>query len=200
MAFDRKQYYAIRQSNIKRILRVCPDCPERSGIYFLTREENGFKFGYVGQAKNILGRLADHLNGYQHIDLSLKKHGLYSTENPTGWKIAFMRFDSELDEKEQYYIKLYADKGYQMRNKTVGGQGQGKTGLDNAKAPKGYYDGLKQGYINAQRDVGKWMKHLSVRIKSDKPNKMQEKALLKLIEFTKVEKDVPIPQQDQAEN
>lgn len=171
---------------------ACPGCPERSGIYMLTREENGFKYGYVGQAKNILGRLADHLNGYQHIDLSLKKHGLYSAENPTGWKIDFMRFDSDLDAQEQYYIKLYADKGYQMRNKTVGGQGQGKTGLDNSKAPKGYYDGLKQGYKNAQRDVIKWMKHLNVRIKSNKPNKIQEKALNKLLEFIEGENDISI--------
>ncbi|MBE7092733.1 MAG: GIY-YIG nuclease family protein [Clostridiales bacterium] len=187
-----KQIYAIKQQNQKRILMACPGCPERSGIYMLTREENGFKYGYVGQAKNILGRLADHLNGYQHIDLSLKKHGLYSAENPTGWKIDFMRFDSDLDAQEQYYIKLYADKGYQMRNKTVGGQGQGKTGLDNSKAPKGYYDGLKQGYKNAQRDVIKWMKHLNVRIKSNKPNKIQEKALNKLLEFIEGENDISI--------
>lgn len=193
-----KQIYAIKQNNQKRIFAVCPDCPTRSGIYILTREENGFKYGYVGQAKNILSRLADHLNGYQHIDLSLKKHGLYSAENPTGWKIDFMRFDSDLDAQEQYYIKLYADKGYQMRNKTVGGQGQGKTGLDNAKAPKGYYDGLKQGYKNAQRDVAKWMKHLNVQIKSDKPNKIQEKALTKLLEFIEGENDVSVSQQDKA--
>lgn len=30
------------------------------------------------------------LVGYQHIDLSIKKHGLYSEENLYGWKIKFM--------------------------------------------------------------------------------------------------------------
>lgn len=195
-----KQIYAIKQQNQKRILRACPECPERSGIYMLTREENGFKYGYVGQAKNILGRLADHLNGYQHIDLSLKKHGLYSAENPNGWKIDFMRFDGNLDEHEQYYIKLYADNGYQMRNKTIGGQGQGKAGLDNAKSPKGYYDGLKQGYKNAQRDVAKWIKHLNVQIKSDKSNKIQEKALNKFLKFIEGENDISISQQDKAKD
>lgn len=178
-----KQIYAIKQQNQKRILAVCPECPIRSGIYILTREENGFKYGYVGQAKNILSRLADHLNGYQHIDLSLKKHGLYSAENPTGWKIDFMRFDSDLDAQEQYYIKLYADKGYQMRNKTVGGQGQGKMGLDNAKAPKGYYDGLKQGEINAKRTIYKYLKYFE--LVPVKKGKMADRMLNNINEYLK---------------
>ena len=192
-----KQIYAIKQQNQKRILAVCPDCPTQSGIYILTREENGFKYAYVGQAKNLLSRLADHLNGYQHIDLSLKKHGLFSKGNESGYKIAVVEYPVEqLNEQERIYIKQYADIGYQLRNKTTGGQNEGKAGLDNTKSPKGYYDGLKQGYKNAKRDVAKWMKHLDIKIKSDKPNKIQEKALVKLLDFAKEQEDVSLPQQD----
>lgn len=180
---DNRKFFAIRRANIKRILSVCPECPDRSGIYILTREEHGFKYAYVGQAKNILFRLADHLQGYQHIDLSLKKHGLFSENNLTGWRIEFKRFDTDLDAQEQLHIKKYADMGYQLRNKTAGGQGEGKVGLDNTKSPKSYYDGLKQGYRNAQRDAAKWAKHLNITIKSTKSNKIQEKALTKFLEF-----------------
>ena len=48
---------------------------DSSGIYILRRmDEDGIKFAYIGQAKHILTRLGQHLDGYQHIDLSLKKH------------------------------------------------------------------------------------------------------------------------------
>lgn len=72
MAINYRQIKAIEKRNKERILSVCPDAPEMSGIYILIREENGFRFAYIGQAKNILSRLAQHLSGYQHIDLSIK--------------------------------------------------------------------------------------------------------------------------------
>lgn len=189
-----KQLYAIKKANRERILKVCPNCPETSGIYFLLREEDGFKWGYVGQAKHILSRLADHLQNFQHIDLSIKKHGLYSENNPTGYKIHFLEFsESELDEKEQYYIKMYANAGYQMKNSTTGSQGKGKKGLDNAKPPKNYYDGLSQGYKNAQKFVSNlFEKHLDYKQKSDKPNKNQEKAMQKFKDFLEVENESKI--------
>ena len=106
-----RQLYAIKKANKERILKVCPNCPETSGIYFLLREEDGFKYAYIGQSVNILQRLADHLQGYQYIDLSIKKHGLWSEENQTGWVIHFLVFPKDqLDEQEQYYIKKYANK------------------------------------------------------------------------------------------
>lgn len=182
---DIRQIKAIENANKGRILKVCPGVPEASGIYVLTRYEGGFKYAYVGQAKHILTRLAQHLKGYQHIDLSIKKHGLYSEDNPHGWKIAFKTYPlSELDELERDYIKLYANKGYQMRNKTAGGQDEGKAGLDNQKPSKGYYDGLQQGYKNAQKFVAHlFALHLDYKQKSDKPNKNQEKAAAKFKEF-----------------
>ena len=84
--------------------------------------------------------------GYQHIDLSLKKHGLFDDTKPNGWKLICFEYPiDELDEKEQYYIKLYANDGYQLRNKTSGSQGEGKHGINDNKPAKGYYDGKKAG-------------------------------------------------------
>jgi hypothetical protein len=159
--------------------------PDTSGIYAFVRAEGGFKFGYVGQAKHLLTRVAQHLSGYQHIDLSIKKHGLISEKNPCGWRVTFLEYPvAELDAAEQKHILDMANKGYQLRNKTSGSQGEGKQGIDNNKSPKGYHDGLKQGYKNAQRDVKNLFdKYLNYSKKSDKPNKLQEKALEKFEVF-----------------
>lgn len=180
-----QQIKAIEAKNKQRILSVNPSITEDSGIYILTREEGGFKFGYVGQAKHLLTRLAQHLSGYQHIGLSIKKHGLYNEQNPTGWKIEFVYCAQEdLDKTEQYYIYDYALAGYQMRNKTAGGQGEGKHGIADNRPAKGYHDGLKQGYENARREVKHLFDlHLKAVIKANKSNKIQEKALLKFYDF-----------------
>lgn len=186
-----KQIFAIKAENQKRILKVCPNCPNTSGIYFLLREENGFKFGYIGQAKHILDRLASHLTGYQHIDLSLKKHGFYSAENPTGYKVHFLEYpENVLDDMEQKYIKQYANAGYQMRNATSGSQGAGKKGLDNARPSRTYYDGLKQGYCNAQKEVSHLFDlHLDYTTKKQPPTVNQQKAMQKFKDFLEGEKD-----------
>ena len=168
---DFKQRMAILSKNKKKWLDSFGKISDNSGIYMLTRiDENGFKYAYIGQAKRILTRLAEHLSGYQHIDLSLKKHGMYSKDNPHGWNMACIEcLQSELDSREQYFIKAYADNGYQLRNKTAGGQGVGKSQIDEYKASKGYYDGLKQGYENARKDIRKWFTRLYVNtIKDDK--------------------------------
>lgn len=174
-----RQRYAIESKNRKRLLEVNPSLTDESGIYFLTRtDENGFRYAYIGQAVHILQRLAQHLVGYQHIDLSLKKHNLYSIENPYGWKIGFMNFPvSQLDEKEQYYIKMYADNGYQLRNKTSGSQGEGKAQIDEYRPQKGYRDGIKQGRKNLARELSSIAeKHLEIRLKPEKQgNKVSEK-------------------------
>lgn len=173
------QAKVIEKKNRYRLLDVNPKLDDESGIYFLTRtDENGFRYAYIGQAVHILTRLAQHLVGYQHIDLSLKKHGLYADDNPYGWKIGFMHFPkSELDKQEQHYIKAYADYGYQLRNKTRGSQGQGKAQIDDYRPAKGYRDGLKQGRINLARELSHIAeKHLEIRLKPEKQgNKVSEK-------------------------
>ena len=183
---------AIEAKNKKELLAVNPNIDENSGIYFLTRtDENNIRYAYIGQARHLLTRLAQHLSGYQHIDLSLKKHKLFSTENPYGWKIGFLHFPlEELDEKEQYFIRQYANSGYQLRNKTAGGQGEGKAQIDEYRPVKGYRDGVAQGYKNASKEIAHLFdKHLNVSIKSDKPNKVQEKALDKFNAFLEVYKE-----------
>ena len=186
-----KQIYAIKKKNEQRILSVCPDCPNTSGIYFLLREEDGFKYAYIGQSVNILQRLADHLQGYQYIDLSIKKHGLWSEENQTGWVIHFLVFPKEqLDEKEQYYIKKYANAGYQLRNITGGSQGKGKKSLGNAKQPKTYTEGIAQGEKNARKMVAHLFKlHLDYVPKKNPPTKNQQKALQKFEDFLNCDGD-----------
>ncbi len=170
---------AIEKRNCERLLKVNPDLDNESGIYFLTRtDENGFRYAYIGQAVHILTRLAQHLVGYQHIDLSLKKHGLYAGNNPYGWKIGFLHFPKqELDKQEQHYIKAYADYGYQLRNKTSGSQGEGKTKIDDYRPAKGYRDGLEQGKKNLARELSSIAeKHLKIEIRDDKKhNKVSQK-------------------------
>ena len=189
MPVNYRQIKAIEKKNKERILAACPSMPDTSGIYFFTRSEDGFKYAYIGQACRLLTRAAQHLSGYQHIDLSIKKHGLYSADNPCGYEINFLTFPlSELDEKEQYFIKKYAAAGYQLRNKTSGSQGAGKRGLDDQKAPRGYRDGLKQGYKNARKEVAHLFDlHLTFSQKSPKPNKNQAKAVEKFKEFLDVD-------------
>lgn len=172
---------AIEKQNKERLLKVNPKLNDRSGIYFLLREdENGFKYAYIGQSVGVLTRLASHMSGHkQHIDKSLKAHKLYDKENnPYGWRVEFLNFpESQLDEKEQYYIKLYANKGYQLRNKTSGSQGEGKAQIDDYRPAKGYRDGLKQGRINLARELSHIAdKHLEIRLKPEKQgNKVSEK-------------------------
>lgn len=184
-----RQAKAIEQNNKKRLLEVNPKLDEESGIYFLTRiDENGFKYAYIGQAVHILTRLAQHLVGYQHIDLSLKKHKLYSKSNPCGWKIGFLHFPkSELDKQEQHYIKAYADYGYQLRNKTSGSQGEGKAQIDDYKPSKGYRDGIQQGRKNLAKELSHIAeKHLKIEIREDKRyNKVSQKQYEKFMDLLK---------------
>ena len=184
---DIRKAKAIEQQNKKKLLEVNQKLDDGSGIYFLTRiDENGFKYAYIGQAKHILTRLAQHFVGYQHIDLSLRKHNLYSADNPHGWKVNFLHFSiNQLDEKEQYYIKEYALNGYQLRNKTSGSQGEGKTQINEYRPQKGYRDGLSQGYKNAVKEIKNIIdKHLIVTLKPDKANnKVSQKAFEKFNEI-----------------
>lgn len=174
-----RQAKAIETKNKQKWLALNPSLTEGSGIYILTRQdENGFKYAYIGQAKHILTRLAQHLTGYQHIDLSLKKHGLHSEENPCGWFVIFtLCTESQLDELEQFWIKRYADKGYQLRNKTSGSQGEGKAKIDDYRPAKGYYDGIKQGKKTLAKELSHIAeKHLEIRLKPEKQgNKVSEK-------------------------
>ena len=179
---------AIEKQNRERLLKVNTKLDDESGIYFLTRtDEDNISYFYIGQAVHILTRLAQHLVGYQHIDLSIKKRGLYSADNPYGWKVNFMHYPkSELDKWEQYWILEYTKRGYQCRyNKTGGGQGEGKEKINEFRPAKGYRDGIKQGKINLARELSSIAeKHLKIEIREDKKNnKVSQKQFEKFKEL-----------------
>ena len=185
------QIKAIEKKNRERLLKVNPKLNDRSGIYFLTRtDENDISYFYIGQAVNIIQRMCGHLTGYQHIDLSVKKRGFFSEENPYGWKLNFINYPkSELDKMEQYWILEYTKRGYQCRyNKTAGGQGEGKEKINEFKPPKGYRDGLKQGEKNLARELSSIAeKHLKIEIRDDKKNnKISQRQYEKFMDLLKV--------------
>lgn len=189
MAPNYRQIYAIKKQNEEKILKLCPEAKQENGIYCFYRiDENQFRFCYIGQASrgNLLSRCADHLQGYQqHIDLSIRKYGLYDEEkNPYGYKLMVLCYCSaeECDEKEQFYIRQYADDGWQLKNVEIGGK-SGKTDMNERKPAKGYREGVAQGYKNAQRDVSKWFEKNLVYEINGRPNVNKQKAYDRFSEF-----------------
>ncbi len=171
---------AIEQSNKKRLLAVNPKLDDKSGIYILWRTE---VHAYVGQSVGLLTRLAQHLAGYQqHIDLSLKKHKLYSSKNPYGYRVDFIHCDkTDLDDKEREYIQKCIDKEWILKNKTSGGQDDGKEKIAEYKPPKTYRQGIQAGKKSLARELSSIIsKHLTVRLKDEKQkNKTSQKQLEK---------------------
>lgn len=186
-----RQIYAIEKKNREKLLSVNPKLDDGSGIYFLTRtDENGISYFYIGQALHLSQRMCGHLVGYQHIDLSIKKRGFYSTDNPYGWKLNVIHYPkSELDKWEQYWILEYTKKGYQCRyNKTAGGQGEGKEKINEFRPSKGYRDGIQQGKKVLARELSSIAeKHLIIRLKPEKEhNKVSQKQYEKFMDLLKV--------------
>ena len=171
---------AIEQKNKKRLLAVNPKLDDKSGIYILWRTE---VHAYVGQSVGLLTRLAQHLAGYQqHIDLSLKKRKLYSSDNPYGYRVDFIHCDkSELDDKEREYIQKCINKGWILKNKTSGGQDDGKEKIADYKPPKTYRQGIQAGKKTLARELSSIIrKHLTVKLKEEKQgNKVSQKQLEK---------------------
>lgn len=162
-----KKRLAIERDNVKRILQLCPDMQDRSGIYMFYRaDENGKVFArYIGKSEtSILKRCASHLQGVkQHLDKSIKAHGLYSESNPTGWQVMVVEYclPQDCNERErkhiQYCQKLFID----LHNVESGGT-SGKTDINERKPAKGYYDGLKQGRSNLSKELQKTLKYLNI--------------------------------------
>lgn len=181
MGYDWKTAKAIEKKNRVRLMALNPNLDDNSGIYVFYREdENGFKHAYVGQAKHTLQRLCQHLVGYtQHIDKSIRKHGLWDlSKNPFGWTVRYIPCsEQDLNVMERYYIKAYADTGCQLKNVTLGGQDQGKENI-NANAPsRGYFDGVEQGKKKMRQLVKVYFdKYLDVAIKGE-TNKIKERKL-----------------------
>lgn len=193
-----KKVFAIKAEAEKRIDELfmregkIPPCND-SGIYVFYRYDNENKntVFYVGQAKHLKSRLAEHLVGYQHIDLSIKKHGLWGQQNGQGYRAEFRYYpQDELNEKEREYIQKCIDKGWETRNKTSGGQDTGKAKIAEYRPSKTYRDGLAQGYKNAKRDVAHLFdKYLKYELKV-KPTLNAQKALQKFEYFIDLKEQV----------
>ena len=176
----------------KRIKAICPGIPYSSGIYAFHRtDEAGIRRAYVGQAVNLCERCASHLAEYDHIALSLKKHGFYSEDNPYGWKLAFKTCPkSDLDEREVATIKSFADDGFQMYNITAGSQSTGKLVTGQYKPPKTYRQGIQAGKLSLARELSYIAeKHLKIEIREDKKhNKVSQKQYEKFMNLLQEEK------------
>ena len=178
-----RKVYAMKSERERRIKSICPDIPYRSGIYVFYRDDDtGLRMAYCGQAVSLCERCASHLAEYDHIGLSLKKRGFYSENNPYGWKLVYKECSREdLDKNEQLTILHFANKGFQLYNKTSGGQGEGKEKINEFRPQKGYRDGLKQGQKNLARELSHIIDtHLTVSLKEGKENnKVSQRALEK---------------------
>lgn len=84
-------------------------------------------------------------------------------------------------------VKLYADKGYQLRNVSLGGQGENRASgsIGERKAPKGYMQGIQQGKKVLARELSSIAeKHLKIEIRDDKKhNKVSQKQYDKFMDL-----------------
>lgn len=185
-----RQIFAKQKAREQQILKLCPNAKNESGIYCFYRFENGFKFAYVGQAtKSVLHRLAEHLGDVPktHIDRSIKKHKLYSKTNPTGWQVKVLTYceKEKCNDLEQFYIKVMADKGYQMRNHTSGSQGNEKTGIVDNEI-KGYNKGKQQGFEKCREFVRNFIEKGYVRLILGSNGKIAERKYKELLKFLEI--------------
>ena len=173
--------------NKQIILQHCK-MPEESGIYMFHRyKEDGGYACYIGQAKNLLKRTAEHLMGRkQHIDKSLYKRKWISEENPYGWQLDLISIcpQEELDKLEKMWIDYFKNLGYELYNVTGGGQFDKAEDI-NARYEvklKTYRNGKNKGAEKVREKIKTYFeKYLDVSIKG-KPTKIKER---KLEEFKK---------------
>jgi len=167
---------------VRRLNRVCEylyaydkRINETPGIYVFTRinpptkDGTQRKYAYIGQAKSLVDRVAQHLLSFaQRIDISLKTRGLWYPSNPYGWKIdVYYCNEDELDQKEREFIKAAQEQGYELYNITSGGQDEGKEDINQRQAGKCYRDGVAYGYGKAIKDIKEFFdKYLDYNIKN----------------------------------
>ena len=160
---------------------------EQSGIYIFRRDdETGLRFAYVGQAINMAQRILQHCMGYkQRIEISIKKRGFRNEGNPFGWTLEVIYLpEEELNDEERWWTVCVGKDGYQLYNKTGGGQDAGKVQINEYKPARGYRDGLAQGYKNAQKEIAPLFEKYLVAEKAVE-NRYAEAALEKFKNFIK---------------
>lgn len=189
-----RQVFAIQSENEKKILKLCPNMPHKAGIYLFYRiNEKGENCAYIGQAKDLLHRTAEHLLGYKkknptHIDKSLYAHKLYNETNPEGWKVMVLRLCplDELDLLEQKYINYYVQReDVRVYNITGGGQFDKKEDIGKRLEVKlkTYKNGKNFAYEKVRQKVKVYFdKYLDYSIKG-KPTKIKERKFQEFAEF-----------------
>lgn len=183
-----KRFYSKQEEAERLLFAVCPKADHRSGIYFYLREDTDGKYGYIGKATDLVSRNVAHIIGYQqHIDISIKKRGFYSKDNPSGWRLNVLYYPKEdLDRWERHWIALYRESNYTLYNVESGGT-DGKTIIGNRKPPKTYRDGLAQGRKNLARELRHIIDtHLEIKLRKE-DNKISQKALAKFWELLESE-------------
>ena len=178
-----KQVWIKKKIAEERIKKICPNIENKSGIYMWYR--NAEIKCYIGQAKGrLLDRSIDLLLQYDHLGNSIRNHGLFSKDNPTGWKLVFYYCDDDqLNDKEREEIAKYRNLGYTLYNITSGGQNEGKVDINQRQASKGYQEGLHKGYEKCKREIQVlFEKYLVAEIK-EKPNKIKERKLKEFKEW-----------------
>lgn len=160
----------------------------KSGIYLYERtDEKGITYFYIGLAVNIFNRQISHWNGFQRIDISMRKRGFKNENNPYGWKFKILEYcpKEKLNEREQYWIMEYLKQGKQTYNLNYGGQ-KGKSNTFD-KDRKGYKQGVAYGELKTKRKIKEYFdKYLDYTIKP-KSNKIKEKKFAEFGEFLKNE-------------
>ena len=103
---------------------------KQSGIYLWERtNEDQVYCWYIGKAKNLLRRTAQHIvDNQSHLDKSITKHGYYNIENSHGWSMRVLQECSEilLDEYERTWIKIWQQQ--RPNSKTYNIESGGTTG------------------------------------------------------------------------
>lgn len=167
MASNYRQIFARQKAEDTKLKKLGYDIPATSGIYTFNRysDEKGKVCIYVGQAVSLKKRIISHITGYsQHIDISIKKHGLSASVGEIDkWHITwFCCSEDLLDQREKDTIALYNNNDeFELYNITGGGQGKGKEDINERKPTKGYLDGLAQGYSNCLKLVRDYFKYLT---------------------------------------
>jgi hypothetical protein len=183
-----KRFYSKQEEAERLLFAVCPKADHRSGIYFYLREDTDGKYGYIGKATDLVSRNIAHIIGYQqHIDISIKKRGFYSKDNPSGWRLNVLYYPKEdLDRWERHWIALYRESNYTLYNVESGGT-EGKEIIGERKPPKTYRDGLVQGRKSLARELKHIIDtHLEIKLRKE-DNKISQKALSKFWELLESE-------------
>lgn len=183
-----KRFYSKQEEAERLLFAVCPKADHRSGIYFYLREDTDGKYGYIGKATDLVSRNVAHIIGYQqHIDISIKKRGFYSKDNPSGWRLNVLYYPKEdLDRWERHWIALYRESNYTLYNVESGGT-EGKEIIGERKPPKTYRDGLAQGRKSLARELKHIIDtHLEIKLRKE-DNKISQKALAKFWELLESE-------------